>query len=197
MRATTLRDENGAAAPQSALTQASRIVAVVDSPPLHWSVGLKTRSQALFDHLRTREIMSRFPAQRAQEHGAAAVEFALVLPLLLLLIFGMVDFSRAYNAHISLSGAAREGARVLALGTGDPVQVTKDAAPTISEPIDVVCPPDGCASACANAGDQATVRASIQFDYITPVSGLMSIVGGDALASPITITGIGVMRCGG
>lgn len=120
------------------------------------------------------------------------MEFALVLPLLLLLIFGMVDFSRAYNAHISLSGAAREGARVLALGTGDPVQVTKDAAPSIpSADINVT------ATACPNPGDPARVEASTSFDYITPISGLMSMVGGSGLASPITITGIGVMRCGG
>lgn len=127
-----------------------------------------------------------------QEDGAAAVEFAIVLPLLLLLLFGIVDFARAYNAHISLSGAAREGARVLALGTGDPETTTKDAAPSLP-PGDITV----SATACTNPGDPARVEASYQYSYITPISGLLQFLGGSALASPVTITGIGVMRCGG
>jgi hypothetical protein len=43
--------------------------------------------------------------------GAAAVEFALVLPLLLALLFGIVEFSRAWNRMAVMSDAAREGAR--------------------------------------------------------------------------------------
>lgn len=131
--------------------------------------------------------------QNLREHGgAAAVEFALVLPLLLLLITGTIDFARAYNAHISLSGAAREGARVLALGTGDPVQTTKDAAPSLPAGEVTVT-----TTACPNPGDPARVEASYQFSYITPISGLMELFGGSALSSPLTLTGIGVMRCGG
>src|SRR5215469_14940436 len=52
------------------------------------------------------------------ERGAAAVEFALLLPLLVMLIFGMIDFGRAINAQITITQAAREGARVLALPGG-------------------------------------------------------------------------------
>jgi len=42
---------------------------------------------------------------------------ALVMPLLLSMIIGIIDFSRIYNAEIQLSQAAREGARITALGT--------------------------------------------------------------------------------
>ncbi len=35
------------------------------------------------------------------ERGAAAVEFALVLPLLVALVLGIVDFGRAYNQQVS------------------------------------------------------------------------------------------------
>ncbi len=129
---------------------------------------------------------------RTDERAAAAVEFALVLPLLLLLIMGTIDFARAYNAHISLSGAAREGARVLALSSGDPVQTTKDAAPSL--PADEITV---TATACPNPGDPARVEASYQFSYITPISGLMTLFGGSSLSSPLTLTGIGVMRCSG
>ncbi len=52
---------------------------------------------------------------RRDERGAAAVEFAIILPLLLVLVFGIVEFSIAYNRQQGLHAAAREGARVAAL----------------------------------------------------------------------------------
>lgn len=45
------------------------------------------------------------------DRGAAAVEFALIVPVLILLLIGTVSTGLAYNDHISLSNAAREGAR--------------------------------------------------------------------------------------
>lgn len=49
------------------------------------------------------------------ERGAAAVEFAIVLPLLVMLVFGIVQFSIAYNRQQGLHAAAREGARLASL----------------------------------------------------------------------------------
>lgn len=45
------------------------------------------------------------------EHGASAVEFALVIPFLVLLLFGMITTGFAYNDHLSITNAVREGAR--------------------------------------------------------------------------------------
>jgi Flp pilus assembly protein TadG len=45
------------------------------------------------------------------EHGASAVEFALVLPFVVLLIFGVVTTGLAYSDHLSITNAVREGAR--------------------------------------------------------------------------------------
>ena len=45
------------------------------------------------------------------ERGAVAVEFALVVPLLLVLLFSIVSVSRAFQVQATLSGAAREAAR--------------------------------------------------------------------------------------
>jgi Flp pilus assembly protein TadG len=50
-----------------------------------------------------------------REDGAAAVEFALVLPILLAVVFGIVEFSWTFNQQISLSNAARESARYMAI----------------------------------------------------------------------------------
>ena len=55
-------------------------------------------------------------SRKARDRGSVAVEFALVVPALLLIVFGLIDFGRALNAQISLTGAAREGARLAALG---------------------------------------------------------------------------------
>jgi Flp pilus assembly pilin Flp len=50
------------------------------------------------------------------EDGAAAVEFALLLPLLILLLFGMIQFGIALNARIQATNAAREAARMAVIG---------------------------------------------------------------------------------
>jgi Flp pilus assembly protein TadG len=51
------------------------------------------------------------------DRGAAAVEMALVLPVPLFILMGLIDFGRAYNAQIQLSAAAREGVRLASLNT--------------------------------------------------------------------------------
>ena len=48
---------------------------------------------------------------RASERGAVAVEFALLAPVLIMILLGIMEFGRAYNAQVSLTNAAREGVR--------------------------------------------------------------------------------------
>jgi TadE-like protein len=52
---------------------------------------------------------------RHSERGATAVEMAIVMPLLVVMIMGIIDFSRVFNAELQLSQAAREGARLASL----------------------------------------------------------------------------------
>jgi Flp pilus assembly protein TadG len=54
-----------------------------------------------------------------QQDGAAAVEFALLLPLLVLLLFGFIQFGTAFNTRIQATNAAREAARVAVTGVDD------------------------------------------------------------------------------
>lgn len=51
-----------------------------------------------------------------RQSGQALVEFALVLPLLMLLIFGIISYGLYINANVTIQEAARIGARTLALG---------------------------------------------------------------------------------
>ena len=53
---------------------------------------------------------------RRGERGSSLVEFAIVAPVLVLMVLGTVDMADAYNAYIGLSNAAREGARLAGRG---------------------------------------------------------------------------------
>jgi Flp pilus assembly protein TadG len=54
-----------------------------------------------------------------KEDGQSLVEFALVLPILIVLIFGVIEFGRLWMTVNTLSGAAREGVRVAAVTAPD------------------------------------------------------------------------------
>jgi Flp pilus assembly protein TadG len=121
-------------------------------------------------------------AQR--DRGAAAVEFALLLPLLLLLIFGIVDFGRMLNAKILISEAAREGARAAALaGTGQ--ASARIAIVTQGMPVSVSI--SGCPST-PDPTANATVTITHEFQFVTP----LNVIAG--LADP-TLEATGVMPC--
>jgi hypothetical protein len=61
--------------------------------------------------------LSVMPQRR--EEGAAAVEFALLLPLLVLLLFGIIEFGFAFSTRIQATNAAREAARLAVVGVDD------------------------------------------------------------------------------
>ena len=64
------------------------------------------------------------------QKGAAAVEFAIIIPVLVMILFGMFQFGIAYNNWIALTHAAREGARLAAVGNYDE-QAVRDSAPSV------------------------------------------------------------------
>lgn len=55
--------------------------------------------------------------RRQHQGGVAAVEFALLLPILLILLFGMIDACRALQANIIMVNISREGANLVARGS--------------------------------------------------------------------------------
>jgi Flp pilus assembly pilin Flp len=128
------------------------------------------------------------------ERGASAVEFALILPLLLLVIAGVVDFGRALFTQVILTNAAREGARAAIFTSATPgpqVRATK-AAPGVS-PLTIAVQP---CSANPGPSDYATVVArnpNFQWILLRPAMNLFG--GGDML--PTTLAGKAVMKCGG
>ncbi len=98
--------------------------------------------------------------------GAAAVEMALVLPILVLLVFGIVEFGRAYNAKIMLTHAAREGVREYSIiqDQGAAETFAEEAAPNLSgvtARVTALC--DG------TPGDVAEMTVSYSMDYTIPL----------------------------
>lgn len=78
------------------------------------------------------------------ERGAEVIEFAIVLPLLLLVVFGIVDFGFLFQRYVVLTNAAMEGARVRVLpGYGDTDAVARATAYAVDGgiPNAGTCPP--------------------------------------------------------
>jgi Flp pilus assembly protein TadG len=128
------------------------------------------------------------------DRGAVAVEFALLLPVLLLLLFGIIDFGRALNAQITLTQAVREGARLASVGATSTsvVSRTQDAATGLS-PVTVTvtssCP------AGAGTGVDAVVQASYPFSFATPIGAIAGMFGTPTFGSSLTLTAQGDMPC--
>src|SRR4051812_45067078 len=108
------------------------------------------------------------PADDASERGAAIIEFALLLPILIMLVFGIITFGRAYFAKLELASAVREGARAAALGktNGEAVSATVAAGSGLgisSGNVQIVasCPP--------GADTAAKVKATYAFTYDIPL----------------------------
>ncbi len=134
-----------------------------------------------------------FHRSHVREAGAAAVEFALILPLLLLVLFGIIDFGRALNNQITLTQAAREGVRVASLRVASPTPEAQavlaagfSATPTVTVTV----------TPCGASGSNARVVVARDFTFATPVGAIAGLFGVTGPPGTIPMTGIGVMRCG-
>jgi Flp pilus assembly protein TadG len=139
--------------------------------------------------------MNRPPSsgRKARDRGTAAVEFALVVPVLLLIVFAIIDFGRLLNAQIELTGAAREGARLAVLGYSDAAIQARvvAAAPDLSGVTVTVaasCPPG------AGPAADARVDANYSFSFVTPIGAISALFGG-GIGAPLALTAQGVMPC--
>ena len=129
------------------------------------------------------------------ERGASAVEFAFIVPLLIVLVLGIAEFGHAFQVQGTLSAAAREGVRAMALRNNpvDAKAVVRDAAssldPGITDGQIKIQVVGSTASTCPTIGAGNTaVRLTISY----PMPFLTGFFG-----TGITLTGTGVMRCNG
>lgn len=138
---------------------------------------------------RWRRAMNRLVGRHRQEGGVALVEFAMVLPLLLVLVFGIVDFGRAFQTWITLTNAAREGAR---LGTvSQDVQAVRQRCESTAGVSGVSCSVSGLPGI---TGQDVTVTARFTLRFITPVGALISLIGGQGMRTTYNMSSTATMR---
>lgn len=152
--------------------------------PVKMRTQLRVRSAWLVD--RTLALRTGHGARLA-DRGAAAVEMALVLPLLLMLIFGIIDFGRLLNKQIALTEAARDAARVASFGGSAEESTAKAAARATSIAGNDV---RVSTTACSDPGEDAEVTLTYDFTFVTPV-GLL----GGGFDGKSTLTARGVVPC--
>lgn len=131
------------------------------------------------------------------ERGAGLVEFAFVLPLFVLFVFGIIEFGRAYNAKVTLTAAVREGARTAAIAKSacaDPTKLqecvkkaVQDAASGIDTGSVTLDTTETKLCDAVPTPTNAKVKASYPFHYQIPLFG----------EGTWTLHAEGSMRCGG
>lgn len=148
-----------------------------------------------------------------EQKGVAAVEFALVLVFLLLLVAGIVEFGRAFWYYDALTKATRDGARFLSIADRETFDTFIDDAQTLvanaanaanlnpaltSSQVSVTCLNDSfnvitCGS---NAAAPDSVRVAItgysidiggMFPFLSPTGGTSTVYSGVALAPQTTM----------
>lgn len=125
-----------------------------------------------------------------RERGASIVEFAIVLPLLLLLIGGMVDFGRLFYTEVMLTNAAREGTRAAMYGNSPTTRANAALSGKVAN--STVGPTQICAAGATTGTASVTVSVPFQWTLLKPA---MALFGG-SIANP-TLTGKATMQCGG
>ncbi len=115
------------------------------------------------------------------------MEFALVLPLFLLLVFGIVECGRVFHAYLVIAQAAREGARAGAVGGSDEaiLEAVREAAATldVGRLSVAVDPPAGARV----PGESVKVEVSYAVPLVTPLLA-------DIFPNPFPLEAEAVMR---
>ncbi|WP_448808428.1 TadE/TadG family type IV pilus assembly protein [Agromyces bauzanensis] len=125
----------------------------------------------------------------AHDRGAAAVEFALVLIPLIVLLLGIIEFGYIFNQQLTVTNAAREGSRYLAItgNAGEAELAALNAASSLQN-VPTVDVGDPCP---ATGGGDAEVIVTLPLSTITGIESFVP----DFPA--IKLTGRGVTPCGG
>lgn len=115
---------------------------------------------------------------------------AILLPLLVLMVFGLLDFALVLNANLSITNAAHEGARASALGE-NASQVQARVAST-SDPLSAsfmtpVGTPAITNAGCATRPGSTSVTVTYRVQLVVPIPGITSV----------DVSGKGVQQCYG
>jgi Flp pilus assembly protein TadG len=138
------------------------------------------------------------------ERGAVAVEFGLIAPLLILLVFGIIDFGWMYNRNTVVDNVARDAVRTASLsGSYADVEstITSELAsygiPAAKVDYSITCTnangsncANNAASVDGNATSGSSVQVSIEYthDLMTPVGMVCGLFGGQCAGNQVQLS---------
>ena len=134
----------------------------------------------------------------SNEKGTALVEFALILPVLMLALFGVLDFGKAFNYWNDQQHLAAEGARWAVVnsnpGGGSLQQYIKQQADTAElrgrATVCISFPSNSDSGTSGQVGDPVSVTVKSDYNWIP----FLSSGAGGGLTLPTTISGSATMR---
>jgi Flp pilus assembly protein TadG len=119
------------------------------------------------------------------QKGQSLVEFALVLPLLVLLLFGIIDFARIFHVYLTMDHAGREAARAASIGNDD--TTVRNTAVSDASSIGLTADKVGVTpTGTRTTGTNVSITINYPITFLTPVIG--NIIG------PLTLKDTTVMR---
>jgi Flp pilus assembly protein TadG len=127
------------------------------------------------------------------EEGQALVEFTLLVPIFLILVFAIVDFGMGFYSWMSVTNGAREGARLGAvLATQEEIEAQ------VYEAVDLPDEDTKMTVVVTNAegdpGESVVVQVDYDYDLVTPLAGLLDFATGGSIGPTITFTSRAEMR---
>ena len=126
-------------------------------------------------------------AMKKKNSGQAVVELAFVLPVLILLVAGILEFGLFFNSYLNVAFASKEGARIASLDTNATDQ-TVTAAVTATVPFSSSATVTVSPAVPRVTGSPVTVTVSTTYTFITPVISAL------VPSNPYTISSSTVMR---
>jgi Flp pilus assembly protein TadG len=109
--------------------------------------------------------------RRKKERGQATVELALVLPVLLLILFGIMEFGRVFSAYLVITNAAREGARQAAIGANNSTieNAVYNASSSLGDLTSLTVSINPHEEASRVTGEEASVTINYNVDLVIPI----------------------------
>jgi Flp pilus assembly protein TadG len=122
----------------------------------------------------------------------------MIIPLFLLLVFAIVDFGMGLYSWITVTNAAREGARIGTVGADHDTIVARvrDTAGNLDDG-NLTVNVSNCVAGCSTTGDPGeTVTVDVDYNYhlITPLSSIMGLLSGGTIGPTINFNATSEMR---
>jgi hypothetical protein len=127
---------------------------------------------------------------KKSERGQSLAEFALILPIFLILVFAIVDFGMGFHYWITSTNAAREGARVGAVGASAP-EIDDKVRSFFGDQEKVAVDIEGAQGA---PGDSVRVEVKYDYEIMTPLAGLLKMLSGNTIGPTLTLSSSAEMR---